>query len=139
MSALQAMPAAVLTVPQISRSEVERRWRIRELGLWMFLGTVVMLFAAFTSALVVRQSGEDWRTFDLPSILWFNTAVILVSSVPMQAARRAGRHARELAVALIGLSSVLGLVFLAGQLEAWRILVRVGVFLPTNPSSGFFP
>ena len=41
-----------------------------------------MMFAAFTSALIVRKgSSLDWQTFTLPSILYFNTLVLLASSV----------------------------------------------------------
>jgi cytochrome c oxidase subunit 3 len=122
----------------VPASEAERRWRVRELGLWMFLGTIVMLFAAFTSALVVRKSGGDWLTFELPQILWFNTAVIAVSSLMLEGVRRAGRRSRRAATPWVVATVSLGLVFLAGQVQAWRELVASGVFLPTNPSSGFF-
>ena len=36
------------------------------------------------------------------------------------------------------LSMGLGLVFVAGQVFAWRDLAAQGLFLNTNPSSGFF-
>lgn len=137
MSANQAMTMTILSAYR-PLSEVERRWRIRELGLWMFLGTVVMLFAAFTSALVVRRSGQDWIAFDLPGLLWFNTGVIALSTLTLEAARRIGSRARGAATALVVATSALGLMFLAGQLAAWRVLVAAGVFLQTNPSSGFF-
>src|SRR5258708_13279361 len=48
-----------------------------------------MMFAAFTSALVVRKgSSLDWRSFSLPSILFFNTLVLFASSVTLEFARR---------------------------------------------------
>ena len=31
-----------------------------------------MLFAAFTSAYIVRRSGSDWRHVALPPILWLH-------------------------------------------------------------------
>ena len=43
-------------------------------GIWVVLFAITMMFAAFTSALVVRKgSSLDWRHFALPSILYFNT------------------------------------------------------------------
>ena len=57
-----------------------------KLGLWMFLATVTMLFAAFTSAYIVRRSGSDWRPVALPSVLWWNTAVLAASSVAVEIA-----------------------------------------------------
>jgi cytochrome c oxidase subunit 3 len=105
----------------------------------MFLATVTMLFAAFTSAYVVRRSGSDWRHVDLPSILWINTAILAASSVAVEIANRAGlrRRWRNASIAL-GVAVALGLAFLAGQLLAWRDLVRAGVYLPSNPHSSFF-
>ncbi len=47
------------------------------LGLWLFLGTVTMLFAAFTSAYLVRSAGPDWETTPLPAALWINTVVLI--------------------------------------------------------------
>ena len=64
------------------------------LGLWMFLATVTMLFAAFTSAYIVRRSGSDWRHVALPPILWLNTLILAASSIAVEAANRYGRCRR---------------------------------------------
>jgi cytochrome c oxidase subunit 3 len=109
------------------------------LGLWIFLGTVTMLFAAFTSAYLVRRSGADWRPVALPPVLWMNTAVLFASSLALEAARRLGLDRRAIAAGsayLIALA--LAVAFLAGQVVAWRQLVSAGIYLPTNPSSSFF-
>jgi cytochrome c oxidase subunit 3 len=109
------------------------------LGLWMFLATVTMLFAAFTSAYVVRRSGSDWRHIALPSMLWINTAILAASSVAVEIANRRGL-ARQwtAATSALALAAAFGLAFLAGQIAAWRQLVAAGVYLPTNPHSSFF-
>src|SRR5215813_10000587 len=58
-------------------------------GIWIALAAITMTFAAFTSAMVVRQgSGNDWRHFSFPIILYFNTAVLISSSIVLQIARR---------------------------------------------------
>jgi len=110
-----------------------------KLGLWMFLATVTMLFAAFTSAYVVRRSGSDWRHVALPSILWINSAVLGTSSgaVEFAYARGARGRWRTSAVAM-SIAFALGVVFLAGQMVAWRQMVAAGVYLPTTPHSAFF-
>lgn len=109
------------------------------LGLWMFLSTVTMLFAAFTSAYIVRRSGSDWHPVALPPLLWVNTAVLAASSALLELANRDGRHARwDRALLGCAASMVLGMLFLAGQVAAWRQLVRTGVYLPTSPHSSFF-
>jgi cytochrome c oxidase subunit III len=109
------------------------------LGLWMFLATVTMLFAAFISAYIVRRSGSDWRTIALPPILWINTAVLMASSGALEVAQAAGSRRRwTIATVAFGSAFALGLVFLAGQVAAWRQLVAAGVYLPTSPHSSFF-
>ncbi len=58
-------------------------------AIWVVLFAISMMFAAFTSALVVRKgSSLDWRSFSLPSILFFNTLVLFASSVTLEFARR---------------------------------------------------
>lgn len=118
--------------------DIAERWHLREIGLWMFLGTLVMLFAAFTSAYVVRKSGSDWVAVNLPPILWMNTVVLIASSATLEVSRRGGMSAPSASAAGISLTCVLALVFFGGQIEAWRDLARMGVYLPTNPASSFF-
>jgi cytochrome c oxidase subunit III len=109
------------------------------LGLWMFLATVTMLFAAFISAYIVRRSGSDWRPIALPPILWINTAVLMASSCALEAAHAAAARRRWMSAAVAFPSAfVLGLVFLCVQVLAWRQLVGAGVYLPTSPHSSFF-
>src|ERR1700728_2363558 len=58
-------------------------------GIWVILASITMTFAAFTSALIVRQGGAtDWRHFTLPPVLYFNTLVIIASSITLEIARR---------------------------------------------------
>jgi len=111
----------------------------RELALWMFLGTVTMLFAAFASAYIVRRSGSDWRPVSLPSILWVNTFVLAVSSVALEMAVRFGRHRRwESARAAFVAAFTLGLAFLVGQVSAWQQARAAGIYVSTNPHASFF-
>jgi cytochrome c oxidase subunit III len=115
-------------------------------GIWVALAAISMSFAALTSALIVRKGGSfDWRHFNLPSILYWNTLVLLSSSVTLEIARRqvaafmGGQRdqvrnpARWLYVTLS-----LGFLFVAGQYIAWRQLSAQGLYLATNPSSSFF-
>jgi cytochrome c oxidase subunit 3 len=117
--------------------------RLREdqlrLGLWIFLATVTMLFAAFTSAYVVRRSGSDWRHIALPAILWANTLVLMASSAAVEGANYFGlrREWRATTVAF-GAALAAGVAFLGGQMIAWRQMVAMGVYLPSSPHSAFF-
>jgi cytochrome c oxidase subunit 3 len=109
-----------------------------QLGVWMFLSTVVMLFAAFTSAYIVRRSALDWVPIDLPRMLWLNTGLLVASSLALEGGRRASCRGNA-ASARWGLRATIGLgiLFLFGQLTVWRELVAQGVYLPTGPHSAF--
>jgi cytochrome c oxidase subunit III len=117
-------------------------------GIWVAIFAITMSFAALTSALFVREgstSTGDWQHIALPSILYANTLVLLLSSFTVEMARRAfsaraiveGRPA-SLALAWLVVTFALGLLFVAGQYEAWRQLAAHGLFLATNPNSSFF-
>lgn len=115
-------------------------------GIWVGLAAITMSFAAFTSALIVRQStANDWRHLTIPSIVFVNTLVLLASSATLEVARRrvaqfARGQSGERATALfwLSLTLVLGLVFVAGQYVAWRQLRAEGLYLASNPNSSFF-
>src|ERR1700683_1122567 len=58
-------------------------------AIWVVLFAITMMFAAFTSALFVRKgSSLDWQTFRLPSILYFNTFLLIASSRTLEISRR---------------------------------------------------
>jgi cytochrome c oxidase subunit III len=117
-------------------------------GIWVILASITMTFAAFTSALIVRQGGAtDWRHFTLPPVLYLNTLVILASSITLEISRRrvatfmggvqdkdhTTSPARWLYVTLF-----LGLLFVAGQTMAWMQLRSQGFGLASNVSYSFF-
>jgi cytochrome c oxidase subunit III len=115
-------------------------------AIWVVLFAVTMMFAAFTSALVVRKgSSLDWQTFNLPSILYFNTLLLLASSVTLEVARRRVsafmgglKSQSESPARWLYITLFLGLLFVAGQYVAWSQLRAEGLYLATNPSSAFF-
>jgi len=107
-------------------------------GLLAFLGTVTMMFVGFTSAYVVRRAAADWRPLDVPSLMWLNTAVLLVSSAALERSRRFLR-AEDAADTLrwLAATGALGVAFVVGQFQAWRGLQAQGLFLASNPHSSF--
>jgi len=112
-------------------------------GVWVGIAAISMAFAALSSALVVRQgSGDDWRHFHLPAILFANTLVLIASSLALLVCQarlgRGGVAVLPQAVRWLSLTLGLGLAFVAGQVLAWRDLAAQGLFLATSPSSAFF-
>lgn len=115
-------------------------------GIWVGLAAITMTFVAFTSAMIVREGAStDWQHFALPSVLYFNTLVLLASAVPLELARKNAaafvhgtQSKRSSSLLWIWITMGLGLLFVAGQCVAWRQLRAEGLYLATNPSSSFF-
>jgi cytochrome c oxidase subunit 3 len=115
-------------------------------GIWVGIFAITMSFAAFTSALFVREgSAGDWTHLTLPPLLYGNTVALLLSSATLQRARRAigivtvpEAGAVRTGLAWLAATLALGLIFIAGQYEAWRQLAAQGLYLATNPNSSFY-
>jgi cytochrome c oxidase subunit 3 len=114
-------------------------------GIWVVLASITMTFAAFTSALIVRQGGAtDWKHLTLPPILYLNTLVLIASSITLEVARRqvghymAGSREQNPPYRWLYVTLCLGLLFVGGQYVAWLQLRAQGLFLATNPNSSFF-
>jgi cytochrome c oxidase subunit 3 len=107
-------------------------------GMMLGLAAILMLFAAFTSAYVVRKGlSNDWQATAFPGILWLNSMVLLASSFTLEKARR-WRQVQARFQGWWWATTGLGMIFLMGQILAWQELVAGGVYLNTNPSSSFF-
>jgi len=109
------------------------------IAVWLLVGAITILFAAFTSTYLARRGEADWRVGPLPSILWLNTLVLLLSSASLYWARHRGRRGHLDDVRMgVAVATALGVLFLMGQVAAWRQLVAAGIYLTTNPHSAFF-
>jgi len=121
-----------------------------------------VFFAVLVSAFFVRQSSghidpsenfvSDWHPLAAPPILWLNTALLLLSTVTIEIARRQlfreidvmeewlglGRPAVRRAAPWLIATIVLGSLFLIGQWIAWQQLAQQGFFFSSNPNSHFF-
>lgn len=100
----------------------------------------MMTFAAFVSAMVVRRGlNNDWGQIGLPRILYWNTVVLLLSSIAIDAGRRMLRKGNRIAFNWVwSAGTLLGAGFLAGQVVAWRELEARGFYVNGHPSSAFF-
>jgi cytochrome c oxidase subunit III len=100
--------------------------------LWLFIVTIILLFGGLTSAYIVSRGidkeHELWTNFQLPTIFWYNTALILVSSIFLQIGAWAGRKGdfSRMKSSLL-LSLVLGIFFLVAQGLAYSLLYNEGI------------
>jgi cytochrome c oxidase subunit III len=111
-------------------------------GLFVFLAASTMVFAALTSAFVVRRGLTDmneWVSIKKPSVLFWNTAILLLSSVMLDMSRRALKAGERTRFNFWwSAGTALGILFLVGQAYAWYQLRQAGMFIATTPASSFF-
>ncbi len=113
-------------------------------GVWVGIFAITMSFAAFTSALFVRQGTGDWTHVVIPPLMYMNTGVLLLSSLALEMSRRAFAGAREInrsalgsSLRWLGITLVFGLVFVLGQYLVWKELAARGFYLATSSNSSF--
>lgn len=106
--------------------------------MWLFIVTVMMVFAGITSAYIVKQGEGNWKIIDMPISMWVTTGVIILSSITMHWTYLSAKADNlELVKVGMGLTTFLGLVFLGGQWYVWTQLVAQEVFLVGNPAGSF--
>ncbi|HKM67742.1 MAG TPA: heme-copper oxidase subunit III [Candidatus Acidoferrum sp.] len=108
-------------------------------GMVLGIVSILMFFMALASAFLVRRGSGDWIPVHIPTLLWINTAVLLASSATLELARH--RLSQGLLSAYKNLwlvTTALGVLFLVGQVVAWRQLAAEGIYLASNPASSFF-
>ncbi|MBS9522643.1 cytochrome c oxidase subunit 3 [Litoribacter ruber] len=110
----------------------------KKFALWLFIVSTVMVFAALTSAYIVRQAEGNWLEFNLPSVFYWTSAIIVLSSGTMHWAYTAAQR-DDMKILKLGmvLTSILGVAFLVGQWYSWVALVDRDVYFVGNPAGSF--
>jgi cytochrome c oxidase subunit 3 len=108
--------------------------------MWVALASIVMMFTSLSSAYIVRSgTANDWIPLAMPRILLASTALILLSSVTLEFARRKLKRSLQSEYAkYVLLTALLGVGFLVSQVIAWRQLARQGIYISSHPHSSFF-
>jgi cytochrome c oxidase subunit III len=108
---------------------------------WLFIVSIVMLFAALTSAYLVRRSEGNWLDITLPPVMWISTLVIVASSISLHLAYLAGKKNNFQALnSFMALTVVLGISFIVTQYLSWQELVSQYVYFAgkySNPAGSF--
>src|SRR6202158_1024378 len=109
-------------------------------GITLGIVSILMFFMALASAFLVRRGASgDWIPVHFPAVLWLTRRALIASSFSLERARRAlSRLDLSSFRKLWPVTTGLGVLFLIGQLVAWRQLVAQGVFMASNPASSFF-
>lgn len=120
----------------MTKTQNTNRVEPRKFTLWLLIIGMTMLFAAFTSAYIVRQAEGNWFNFELPQVFLYSTIAVLLSSVSMIFAYRSAKK-DELNSLKTGLITTLalGIVFCLLQVQGWKEMVADNLFF-TNPEDG---
>lgn len=123
-----------ISSPEYNRSKIFPQ----KLALWVGIGSIIMMFAAFTSAYVVRRASGNWLEFKLPDIFFVNTVVLVLSSVTLHSAYTAFKKSNEKWYkGLLIATFVLGILFVVLQYKGWQAMSAIGATFTVNPSSSF--
>ena len=110
----------------------------KKFTLWLFIVSIVMIFASMTSAYVVKRSDGNWLNFDLPEAFLYTTFIIVLSSATMQWAYLSAKK-DAISNLNIGLAVtlILSIAFLVGQCFSWSQLVEQDVYFVGNAAGSF--
>lgn len=123
-----------------------------KVGLWTFLGVVTSVFLVFIGAYFMRMDMShggvamgsmemrDWVPVDEPWFLWLNTLALILASIAIQLAHGfsssgAGRANMR---RFFNAAGILTMLFLIGQVLAWRELYLTGEYSVSSAAFSFF-
>ena len=114
----------------------EKNKRAKKMMLWFAIISLIMSFAAWTSAFIVSSSRPDWlKDFQLPNSFVISTIVIMISSVSFILAKRALKnHNRQATTIWLLVTLVLGTIFIFNQFNGFQEIINQGYNF-TGPTS----
>jgi cytochrome c oxidase subunit III len=110
------------------------------IGLIGTLAFITVTFAALVLVFFIRsQVAMNWTHIILPPILWFDTAILVASSLVYEIGyRRLKANDQTGFYRWTKYTTVLGVIFLIGQLGAWWQVLAAGQLVRNNPHSSFY-
>jgi len=110
--------------------------------LWIAIISMIMFWGGLTSAYIVRQGAGNWLNFEMPSLFFISTAIIVLSSIAFLYAQSSVKKDNNKGV-IIGtlLTLVLAIIFTTIQFGGWKELFDNKVVFGgkySNPAGSFF-
>jgi cytochrome c oxidase subunit III len=122
-------------------NEQRKKIHPHKFAMWVGIASIIMAFAALTSAYLVKMTQDNWLVYRLPGIFIVSTVVILASSGTMHLALKAIRQ-RDMPRyrLLITITAALGVLFSILQIAGFYQVHYAGVKLVGEKSgaSGSF-
>lgn len=117
-----------------------QRRRAAKPMLWIGMASMAMAFIGLTSGYIVSRSAlmarNIWVNFEIPSVFYTSTAIIVLSSVLMVFVTRMAKKG-NVSVIAPGIFGVLGLgiIFTVLQFVGWKELTDSGIYFTGNKSN----
>jgi cytochrome c oxidase subunit 3 len=129
-----------LAIDPIARNRERQLNGLYGVGLIATLAFVTITFAALTLVFLIRSRNNfNWTGIILPPVLWLDTAILVGSSFCYEKGHRTLRAGDQRGFFRWTLySTILGVVFLFGQMLAWWQILGAGQLMLNNPHSSFF-
>ena len=123
---------------KVNVSDQRKKIHPHKFTMWLGLGSIAMMFAAFTSAYIVKRQQPGWTTFEIPRVFWYSSLVILLSSLAVQKALKSfkGREMTQYR-RFITATAILGLLFIVLQLIGFEQIWNSGITLKGSGGGQF--
>lgn len=122
----------------ISDKPAEHRIHPHKFTLWVAIGSIIMMFAGLTSAYIVKSGQAGWQEVKTPTVFWFSTAVLLISSITIQSSLRAfkQKEMRQFRTLFL-ITLLLGITFVVLQWTGFMYLWNRGVHFEGSGAGQF--
>lgn len=125
-------------VQMIDKNLEPSRMQALKFALWIGMASITMMFAALTSAYIVRRAAGSWYEFKLPSEFFVSTLSIIISSYFVEIAFRSYKDGKvKMLKSYLSLGFLFGIIFLVVQVLAWKALFSMGITIDLNVSGSF--
>ena len=120
--------------PAIQGPTTEQEIRAKKMLLTVGLFSIVMMFAAFSSAyIVIRNSTSYWVNISMPQEFFTSTIFILLSSATIFFANRYLKNGKQkVAMALTVVTLILGSLFCYQQYQGFKKLAKLNMTFTGN-------
>jgi cytochrome c oxidase subunit III len=125
-------------VASLEQPKYRNKVHPKEFALWIACGSILMMFAGFTSAFVVRKAAGNWLEFPMPTAFYYSAAVIVLSSVVLQLSYTFFKKGNAtLYRSMLVVAFLLGILFVKLQYDGWMAMQAMGVDITGNPGGSF--
>lgn len=119
----------------------EKRKKVMKPLLWFGMASIVMLFAGFTSAVIVRKGDGLWIQYEMPNMFLVSSIIAVISSVFMILVLFfAKKNNQKMIKTFLWITLAAGVTFVYSQFAGYGQLVDNEIFLTgasSNPSGSF--